>query len=79
MLGEVGERSLEVGPDRLDRVALGGVGRELEDRQPGPGRGQLARRLGDVGVEVVPDQDERPAELLGATSSSRAYSYRQSP
>ena len=53
-----------MGPDGLDRVELGGVGGELEDRQPVPGRDQLAHRPADVGVQVIPDQDERPAKLL---------------
>ena len=32
--------------------------------QPVPGRDQLAHRAADVGVQVVPDQDERACQLL---------------
>jgi hypothetical protein len=52
------------GPDRLDRVELGGVSRELEDRQPVPGRDQLPHGPADVRIQAVPDQDKRPTELL---------------
>ena len=65
-LARLARDRLQVGPDRLDRVELGGVGRELEDRQPVPGRDQLAHRLADVRVQVVPDQDERARRAAGA-------------
>ena len=48
----------------LDRVELVRVGRELEDGQPVPGRDQLGHRGADVGIQVVPDDHERAAELL---------------
>jgi hypothetical protein len=51
-------------PDRLDRVELGGVSRQLEDRQPVPGRDQGGHCPACVGAQVIPDQDERAAELL---------------
>ena len=52
--------------DQTDSTGLSseGIGGELEDRQPVPGRDQLAHRPADVRVQVVPDQDDRPAELL---------------
>ena len=49
---------------RLDRVQFGCVSRQLEDRQPGAGGDQLAHRAAGVGVQAVPDQDDRAAELL---------------
>jgi hypothetical protein len=45
-------------------VQLTGVRRELEERQPAAGRDQLAHRAADVGVQVVPGQDDGTAELL---------------
>jgi hypothetical protein len=51
-------------PDRLDGVELGGAGGELEDRQPFAGCDDFAHCPADVGVQVVPDQDERPAGRL---------------
>src|SRR3712207_9542034 len=51
-------------PIWLDRVQLVGVGRQPEHRQPRPGRDQLGHRGAGVGVELVPDQHDRPAEPL---------------
>lgn len=51
---QVGPESLQQRPDGLDGVEFGGVGRELEDCQPVPGRDQAAHRLADMGVQVCP-------------------------
>jgi hypothetical protein len=48
----------------FDGVQLGCVGRELVDGQPRAGGDQLPHLAADVGGQVVPDQDDRPAELL---------------
>jgi hypothetical protein len=40
-LGKVGQGSFEMRPDQFDRAELVGVGRQLEHRQPVPGRDQL--------------------------------------
>ena len=41
-----------------------GIGRQLEDSQPGPGADQLLHGCAEVGVQVVPDDHQRAAELL---------------
>lgn len=53
-LGQVDQRPFQVGPDRLDRAELGGVGRELEDRQPFPGPDQFPHRPADVRIQMGP-------------------------
>jgi hypothetical protein len=40
------------------------IRRDLVDGQPVPSRGQFGHRSADVGVRIVPDEDERAAELL---------------
>jgi hypothetical protein len=64
MFGQVGQRSLQVRPDRLNRVQLRRVGRQLEDGQPVPGRDQLVHRAAGMGVQAVPDQDHGTVQLL---------------
>ena len=46
------------------RVEFVRVRRELVDGQPWPGRDKPGHRGADVGVQVVPDEDDGPAELL---------------
>lgn len=58
-----GAASQEV-PDPFDGVEVGCVGRQVVDGQPVPGCGELPQAGGLVDVEVVPDQDDRAAELL---------------
>ena len=41
-----------------------GIGRELADGEPVPGGDELGHRAAVVGIEVVPDDDKRAAELL---------------
>src|SRR3954468_3109193 len=53
VLGQVGQRSLQVRPPRLHRVELVGVRGQPVDRQPGSSGDQLGHRLTGVGVEVV--------------------------
>ena len=57
-------RPLEVRPHGLDRVELVGVRRKLADRQPWPDGDQFGHSAADVGIQVVPDHHQRPAELL---------------
>jgi hypothetical protein len=71
-LDQVGQGALQVRPDRLDRVELGGIRRELEDRQPVPGRDQRAHRLADMGVSVSQTKTSAPPSCWCAASSSRA-------
>lgn len=63
--GEVGqEAAFEQGPDALDRVQVGGVGRELDDSESVSMVGGERLHPGhQVQVEVVPDQHDRGAEL----------------
>jgi len=66
-VGQVGQGPLEVRPDRLDRVELGGVWRQPLNGQPVPGGDQLGHRLAGVGVKsarsAVPAF--RPARFSG--------------
>jgi hypothetical protein len=62
--GEVGQGALEVRPDLLDRVQLVCIRREPEHRQPLPGRDQICHRGADVGMQVVPHDDDGAGELL---------------
>ena len=63
--GDVGEPAAsKQGPDAFDGVEVGGVGRQVVDGQPFAGVGELAQAGGFVDVEVVPDEDDRAAELL---------------
>jgi predicted ABC-type transport system involved in lysophospholipase L1 biosynthesis ATPase subunit len=63
--GDVGQRAaLEAGPDALDRVEVGGIGRELEHAQPRLGGGEGAQFRLEVHLQVVPDQDDHPAGQL---------------
>ena len=64
LFDQVGQRPFQVGPDRLHRVQLRRVSRQLEDRQPVPVRDQLAHRPARVSVQPIPDQDERAVQLL---------------
>jgi hypothetical protein len=58
--GEVAQAILHVRPDTLGRVELGGVGRQPDLGQPaGVTADEHAHRGADVGVEVIPDQDDR--------------------
>lgn len=52
------------GPDPLDGVEVGCVGRQVVDGQPVPVLGQLSQVGGFVDVEVVPDEHDLAAELL---------------
>jgi hypothetical protein len=49
---------------QLDRVQLVCVGRQLEDGQPVPGRDQLGHGGADMGIQAVPLDHQRAAELL---------------
>jgi hypothetical protein len=49
VFGQVGQRPLQMRPDRLDRVELVGVGRQPEPRQPRPGQA-----VGAGPVMVIP-------------------------
>ena len=40
------------------------IRRQLADGQPVPGRDQPGHRAADVGIQVVPHQDDGPGELL---------------
>src|SRR6202040_3760210 len=51
VLDQVGQRPFQVRPDRLNRVQLWRVSRQLEDRQPRAGGDQLAHRAAGVGVQ----------------------------
>lgn len=63
--GDVGEPAAsQEGPDPFDGVEVGCVGRQVVDRQPVPGGGELPQAGGLVDVEVVPDEHDRAAELL---------------
>lgn len=62
--GDVGEPAApQEEPDALYGVEVGCVGRQVGDGQPVPGRGELPQSRGLVDVEVVPDEDDRSAEL----------------
>ena len=61
--GEIGHGLLEQRPD-APPGQLGGIRRGLEERQPGPGSDQLAHRPADVGVQVIPRQDDGTVQLL---------------
>lgn len=51
-------------------VEVGCVGRQLEDSEPVTVVGVAAHAGGEVGVEVVADQHDRAAELVGGRSGS---------
>jgi hypothetical protein len=72
VLDQVGQRSFQVGPDRLDRVQLGRIRRQPVDGQPVPGGDHLAHRAAGMSVQSVPDQHERAAELLVRGAGNRA-------
>jgi len=61
---QVGQGSLQVLPHRFDWVELVRVRREPDDGQPVPGADQVGHHVADVGVQAVPHDHERPAELL---------------
>lgn len=52
------------GPDALDGVEIGRVGRRWEDREPVTVSDLLTHSCGEVAVEMVPDQQDRAAELV---------------
>ena len=59
------QAAVKMGPDTLGGVELGGVGGEPDDGQPvRVRREELLHALADVGLEVVPDQDDRGVQLL---------------
>ena len=63
--GEVAQAVFHVRPDTLGGVEVRGVGGQLDDGQPVRMRaGERAHHSTDVGVEVVPDQDDRGMQLL---------------
>lgn len=62
---EVGHRvELEVGPEVLDRVELGSVGREMDGAQGRAGGNEGFHLLGAMHLEAVPQHDSGSAELL---------------
>ena len=62
---EVAQAVFHVRPGALDRVEVRGVGRELDDGQPVRVRaGEGAHHGAEVGVQVVPDEDDRGFELI---------------
>lgn len=63
--GEVADAASEVGPHCLDGVQVRGVGRQPDHGQPVPSIDHVPDGDADVGVQVVPDQHDRAAELLG--------------
>ena len=52
------------GPDALDRVEVGCIGGQLVDGQPVLPGDELPHAVGEMDVEVVPDEHDRAAELL---------------
>ena len=61
---QVSQGSLQVRPHRFNRVQLVSVRWEPEDGQPVPCGDQIGHHMADVGVQAVPHDHERPAELL---------------
>lgn len=60
----VGQRlGLQVGPEVLDRVELGGVGRQIFDREVPAAPDDLLNSARPVDVEVVPDEDQAWPEM----------------
>jgi hypothetical protein len=65
LLGEVAQAVLHVHPDALGGVEVRGVGGQLDDGQPVTVRlGEPAHRGADVGIQIVPDQDDRGMQLV---------------
>src|SRR5487761_1800822 len=63
--GEVAQAVLHIRPDAFGRVEVGGVGRHLYDGQPVRVLGDETAHLpADVGVQVVPDHDDRGMQLV---------------
>ncbi len=63
--GEVAQAVFHIRPDTFGGVEVRGVGGQLDDGQPVRMRtGECAHHGTDVGVEVVPDQDDRGMQLL---------------
>ena len=58
---EIGQAAFNPGPESLARVEVGGVAGQQVYPQPWALRDQVAHRGGDVGVQPVPDQDDRSA------------------
>lgn len=64
--GEVADAAFQVGPDRFDGVEVGGVGGQADDVQPVPGVDHLAYGGADVGVQIIPNDNDQavlPAAL----------------
>lgn len=63
--GDVGEPAAsQQGPDALDGVGAGGLGRQVVDGQPVARGGEVAQAGGFVDVGVVPDEDDRAAGFV---------------
>ena len=63
--GEVAQAVLHVRPDPFGGVEIGGVGGQPDHGQPVAVRlGERVHHGADVGVQVVPDQDDRGMQLL---------------
>src|ERR687897_2957865 len=61
---QVAQVAFDMRPHALGGVELAGVGRQLDHGQPvGVRLAELAHGGADVGVQVVPDQDDRGGEL----------------
>ena len=62
---EVAEAVFHVRPGTLGRVEVGGVGGQLDDCQPvGVRAGEGAHHGAEVGVQIVPDEDDRGFQLM---------------
>lgn len=53
-----------MGSDQLDRVELVRVRRKPEHGRPVPGRDQFGHHGADVGIQVIPHDDDGVGELL---------------
>ncbi len=63
--GEVAQAVLHVRPDALGGIEIWGVGGQLDHGQPVAVRlGEPAHRGADVGIQIVPDQDDRGMQLV---------------
>jgi hypothetical protein len=65
-------------PDRLDRVELVGLGRQMEDCHPVSGRISTVVAALTLGVQVVPHGHHLPTGLLVGGFQRRAYRFGES-
>jgi hypothetical protein len=59
----VGQFASQQRPDHLDRVEVGTAGGQLVDGEPLVRGDELSHPLGQMGVQIVPDQYDRAVEL----------------